>query len=102
MSQRLPVDRFKWIKRLSEFNEDFIKNYDDDSDKGYFLEVDVGTQKIYLIFIVTYRFNLKERKLEKCKKLFVTYITKKTMLCTKSFKTSIKSWINTKKSTQSN
>ena len=28
MSQKLPVDGFKWIKKLSEFNEDFIKNYD--------------------------------------------------------------------------
>ena len=41
MSQKLPVDGFKWIKKLSEFNEDFIKNYDENSDKGCFLEVDV-------------------------------------------------------------
>ena len=25
-------------KRFSEFNEDLIKNYDEDSNKGYFLE----------------------------------------------------------------
>ena len=29
MSQKLPIDGFKWIKQLSEFNEDFIKNYDE-------------------------------------------------------------------------
>ena len=29
MSQKLPVDGFKWIKMLSEFNEDFIKNDDE-------------------------------------------------------------------------
>ena len=30
MSQKLPVNDFKWIKKeeLSKFNEDFIKNYD--------------------------------------------------------------------------
>ena len=32
---------FDWIKDASQFNEDFIKNYNEESDKGYFLEVDV-------------------------------------------------------------
>ena len=32
---------FDWIKDDSQFNEDFIKNYNEESDKGYFLEVDV-------------------------------------------------------------
>ena len=41
MSQKLPVNGFKWIKKLSKFNEDFIKNYDENSNKGYILEVDV-------------------------------------------------------------
>ena len=45
MSQKLPVDEFKWIKKFSKFNEDFIKNYDENSDKGYFLEVDVEYSK---------------------------------------------------------
>ena len=40
-SQKLPVDSLKWIKRLSEFNEDFLKNYDENNDKEYILEVDV-------------------------------------------------------------
>ena len=41
MSQKLPVDGFKWKENISKFNEDFIKNYDEDSNKGYILEVDV-------------------------------------------------------------
>ena len=41
MSQKLPVNNFEWIKDTSQFNEDFIKNYGEESDKGYFLEVDV-------------------------------------------------------------
>ena len=27
MSQNLPVDGFKWIKKLSDFDERFVKNY---------------------------------------------------------------------------
>ena len=41
MSQKLPVDGFKWKKNMLKFNEEFIKNYDEDSDKRYVLEVDV-------------------------------------------------------------
>ena len=41
MSQKLPVNGFEWVKNLSTFNEDFIKEYDENSDIGYFLEVDV-------------------------------------------------------------
>ena len=41
MSQKLPVNGFEWVKLLSKFDERFIKNYDKNSDKGYFLEVDV-------------------------------------------------------------
>ena len=41
MSQKLAVKDFKWVKNLSKFNEDFIKKYDENSDKGNFLEVDI-------------------------------------------------------------
>ena len=41
MSKKLPVNNFEWIKDTSKFNEDFIKNYNEGSDEGYFLEVDV-------------------------------------------------------------
>ena len=30
---------------ISKFNEEFIKNYDEDNDKGYILEVDVEYPK---------------------------------------------------------
>ena len=44
MSQKLPVRNFKWIEKddISKFDEKFIKNYDENSDKGYILEVDVA------------------------------------------------------------
>ena len=39
MSQKCSVKCFKWVnkKKLSEFNEDFIKKYDEDSSKWYWL-----------------------------------------------------------------
>ena len=37
MCQKLPIGSFKWKKNIDEFNEDFIKNYDEDSHKGYIL-----------------------------------------------------------------
>ena len=41
MSQKLPVNKFEWIRDTSQFNEDFIKNCNEKSDEGSFLEFDV-------------------------------------------------------------
>ena len=43
VSQKVPVNNFEWIKDTSQFNEDFIKDYNENekSDKGCFLEADV-------------------------------------------------------------
>ena len=41
MLQKLPVNKFEWIKDTFLFNEDFIKNYNEESYEGYFLRVDV-------------------------------------------------------------
>ena len=41
MFQKLPVNNFEWIDDTSQFNKDFIKNYNEESDKGCFLEADV-------------------------------------------------------------
>ena len=35
------VDGFDWVKNLSKIDEDFIKSYDEDSDKGYIFDVDI-------------------------------------------------------------
>ena len=32
---------FKWVENISGFNEDYIKSYDNEIDKGYLLEADV-------------------------------------------------------------
>ena len=32
MSQKFPVNSFEWKKDTSQFNEDFIKNYNEESE----------------------------------------------------------------------
>ena len=34
MSQKRPINGFKLVKKLSKFNERFIKNYNENSDIG--------------------------------------------------------------------
>ena len=41
MSQKLPVNNLEWIEDTSQFNEDFIKGYSEESNEGYFLKVNV-------------------------------------------------------------
>ena len=41
MSQKLLIDGFKRKKYILKFNEEFIKIFDEDGNKGYILEVDV-------------------------------------------------------------
>ena len=38
MSQKLPVDGFKWVKELFKFSKDFVKNYGENSNKDIFLK----------------------------------------------------------------
>ena len=44
-SQKLLANGFEWIKELSQFNEDFITNYDQNDNEGYFLEVEIEYPK---------------------------------------------------------
>ena len=39
--QKIPLNNFEWIKDTSQLNDDYIKNYNKESDEGYFLEVNV-------------------------------------------------------------
>ena len=69
MSQKLPVNGFESVKKLSKFDEFLIKNYDENSDKGYFLEVDVEYPR-NLFNLQRYLPFLPERKkMGKCNKL---------------------------------
>ena len=41
MLQKLPVNKFEWTEDAFQFNEDFIKNYNEESNERYFLEVNI-------------------------------------------------------------
>ena len=64
--QKLPVNNFEQIKDTPQFNEDFLSNYDEETDEGLFLKVDVPyLEKLYKLYIMIYYFYQKEQKLKK-------------------------------------
>ena len=69
MSQKLPINGFKWVNDLSIFNEAFIKNVNENSDEGYFLEVDVEYPKKLWGSHKDLPFLPERRKLEKVEKI---------------------------------
>ena len=52
MSQKLLLGCLKWVEETSQFNEHFIKSYNEDSNIGYFIEVDVQYLKNFINFII--------------------------------------------------
>ena len=77
MSQKLSVNGFNWIKDVTVIDKKFIKNYDEDSDKGYILEVDVKYPKKLHDLHSDLPFLPKRMKINKCKKLVCNLRNKK-------------------------
>ena len=69
MSKKLPVNGFKWESDLLRFNEDFIKNYNENSNVGYFLEADIEYPKQLWSSYIDLPFLPEGRKLEKVENL---------------------------------
>ena len=90
MSQKLPVNGFKWVN--NGINEEFIKNYDENSDKGYILEVDTKYPRKLHDLHSNLPFLPKRMKIDKCKKL----VCNLRSTC-KVIKTGTKSWIKIEK-----
>ena len=70
MPQKLLVNGFKWIEGSSEFNKSFIKTYDENSDRGNFLEVNVKYPKNSFNSDKDLPFLAERKKLVKVKKQF--------------------------------
>ena len=82
MSQKLPVNDFKWVKQeeLSKLNEDFMKNYDENGNIGYFFEVDIDYPKELFDLYKDLPFLLESKKVNKVEKLICDIKTRKNML----------------------
>ena len=78
MIQPLPVDGFKFVKNVSKIDEDFIKNYDKNSDQGHILDVDVEYPENLHDLHSDLPFLPERMKIGKCKKLVCSLYDKKS------------------------
>ena len=79
MSKKLPVNGFRWFDsdNINEINEDFMKNYDENNDKDYILEVDVKFPKRLHELHRDLPFLSERMEVNKCKKLICNLFNKK-------------------------
>ena len=63
------VDGFKWVDDLSVFTENFIKNYNENSDYGSILEVDIEYPKTLWGLHKDLQFLPNREKINKVEKL---------------------------------
>ena len=77
MSQKLPKNNLKWVEDTSRINEEFIKNYNENSNEGYILEVDVKHPKKLNDSHSDLPFLPRRMKIDKCKKLVCNLHNKK-------------------------
>ena len=98
MSQKLPVNSFRWINNVTGIDEEFIRNYNEESDKGYILEVDVKYPRKLHDLHSDLPFLLKRMKIDKCKKLVCNLSnTKKYVVHIRSLKQALNHGLNLKK-----
>ena len=77
ISQKPPVNGFGWVKKLSEFDERFIKDCDETVMRGVFLEVDTEYPKNLFSLHGDLPFLPERKKIEICNKLFCDFHDKK-------------------------
>ena len=76
MSKKLPVNGFKWTDN-DKITEEFIKNYNENNDKGYIFEVDVKYPKRLNELHSDLPFLSERMEVNKCKKLVCNLFNKK-------------------------
>ena len=64
ISEKPWVNNFEWAEETSEFNTDFIKNYNEESNEGHFLKLMFNIEKNYMNFKTIYYFYQKEWRLK--------------------------------------
>ena len=80
MSKKLPTNGFKWLdasETSNKINEEFIKNYNENHNKGYILEVDVKYPKRLHELHSDLPFLSERMEVNKCKKLICNLFNKK-------------------------
>ena len=79
ISKKLPVNGFRWLDsdEINEINEEFIKNYNENDNKGYIIEVDVRYPKRLHELHSDLPFLPERMKIDKCNKLVCNLFNKK-------------------------
>ena len=79
MSKKLPVNGFKWFDsdKINEVNEEFIKKYNENDNKGYIFEVDVKCPKRLHELHSDLAFLSERMEVNKCKDLVCNLFNKK-------------------------
>ena len=79
MSKKSPVNRFRWLdsNEINDINEEFIKNYNENDNKGYIFEVHVRYQKRLHDLHSDLPFLPERMEINKCKKLVCNLFNKK-------------------------
>ena len=72
----MPVNDFKWVENISEFNEDFLKSYNDESEEGYLLGLDVDNSENLHNLHKDLPFLPERVKIEKVEKLVANLLDK--------------------------
>ena len=100
MSKTLSVNDFRWLDSdvINEINEEFIKNYNENDNKGYILEVDVKYLKRLHELYSDLPFLPEKMKINKCKKLVCNlFHKKKYVIHINSLKQALNHGLNLKK-----
>ena len=106
MSKKLPIGKFRCADKLSIYTEQAIKMYDENNDYGAVPEVDIDCPLMMRTKHKDLPFLPQRKKINKVHKLVTTLDDKKKRKKKRSthcsIEVSIKSWIKTKETTQSN
>ena len=77
---KVAINNIQGVNYIFEFNEDFIKRYNDESDEGYFLEIDIQYPDQLHYFHGGLTFLPERMEIEKIKKLVFNFHDKNDII----------------------